>query len=124
MRTDERASAVLSLSLRVNLNLSAELASGYSRDRTLSEQDLRVLKLFTETVDNTEVMGMAIKFTAGEGMATLTTEHGFVFDYYGSHVTEDTSHKHSKFVYLVVKRMKRMLCPAPKCALADNLFIY
>jgi|GEM_PF-2494714 hypothetical protein len=68
-------------------------------------------------------MGMAIKFTAGEAMATLTTEPGFVFDCYYSHVTEDTFDKHSKFVYLVVKRMKRMLCPAPEYALADNLFI-
>ncbi len=48
---------------------------------------------------------MAIKFTAGEGMETLTTEHGFVFDYYFSNVTEDTFDKYSKFVYLVVKRI-------------------
>jgi hypothetical protein len=41
---------------------------------------------------------MAIKFTAGEAMATLTTEPGFVFDCYYSHVTEDTFDKHSKFV--------------------------
>ncbi|MFZ0011196.1 MAG: hypothetical protein WAL97_04750 [Halobacteriota archaeon] len=41
---------------------------------------------------------MAIKFTAGEAMTTLTTEHRFVFDCYCSHVTEDTFDKHSKFV--------------------------
>ena len=81
MRTDECASAVLPPNLGVNLNLSAELSSGYSSDRTLSEPDLRVLKLFPETLDNTEVMGMAIKFTADEGKATQTTEHAFAFDY-------------------------------------------
>jgi hypothetical protein len=48
---------------------------------------------------------MAIKFTAGEGMDTVTTERGFVFDCYFSTVTEDAFDAYSSFIYLVVKRI-------------------
>jgi hypothetical protein len=48
---------------------------------------------------------MAIKYTAGEGMDTLTTENGFVFDCYFSLVTKDAFDAYSRFIYLVVKRI-------------------
>jgi hypothetical protein len=38
-------------------------------------------------------------------METLTTAHGFVFDYYFSNVTEDAFGTYAKFIYLVVKRL-------------------
>jgi hypothetical protein len=48
---------------------------------------------------------MAIKFTDGEGMDTVTTENGFVFDRYFSIVNEDAFNAYSSFIYLVVKRL-------------------
>jgi hypothetical protein len=50
---------------------------------------------------------MAIKFTDGEGMDTVTTENGFVFDRYFSMVDEDAFDVYSRFIYLVVKRLDR-----------------
>jgi len=46
---------------------------------------------------------MAIKFTAGEGMDTVTTKSGSRFDCYFSLVTEDTFDSYSSFIYLVIK---------------------
>jgi len=46
-----------------------------------------------------------MKYSAGEEIQTLTTDHGFKFDYYSSTVTEDAFDKYSKFIYLIVKRV-------------------
>jgi hypothetical protein len=46
-----------------------------------------------------------MKYSAGEGIQTLTTDRGFKFDYYSSTVTEDAFDKYSKFIYLIVKRV-------------------
>ncbi len=48
---------------------------------------------------------MTTKYSAGEGIKTITTDQGFKFDYYYSAVTEDAFDKYSKFVYLVIKRV-------------------
>jgi hypothetical protein len=48
---------------------------------------------------------MAIKFTVGEGMDTVTTDKGLVFDRYFSVVTADAFDRYSRFIYLVVKRV-------------------
>ncbi len=45
------------------------------------------------------------KYSAGEGIKTVTTDEGFKFDYYYSTVTEDAFDKYSTFVYLVIKRV-------------------
>ena len=44
-------------------------------------------------------------FSAGEGIETVTTDHGFTFDYYDSTVTEDAFDRYAKFVYLIIKRV-------------------
>lgn len=48
---------------------------------------------------------MTIKYSAGEGIETITTDQGFKFDYYYSTVTEDAFDKYSRFVYLIIKRV-------------------
>ncbi|MGZ4904182.1 MAG: hypothetical protein ACXVIP_03780 [Halobacteriota archaeon] len=48
---------------------------------------------------------MTTKYSAGEGIETVTTDQGFKFDYYYSTVTEDAFDKYSKFVYLIIKRV-------------------
>ncbi len=48
---------------------------------------------------------MATKYTAGEGIKTVTTDQGIRFDYYYSNVTEDAFDRYSTFVYLVIKRV-------------------
>jgi len=50
---------------------------------------------------------MTIKLTNGEGMDTVTTENGFIFDRYFSIVNEDAFDAYSSFIYLVVKRLDR-----------------
>jgi len=49
---------------------------------------------------------MAIKFTTGEGMDTLTTQSGYKIDCYFSLVTEDAFDTYSNFIYLVIKRIE------------------
>jgi len=49
---------------------------------------------------------MTAKYSAGEGIETVTNDHGFKFDYYYSTVTEDAFDKYSKFVYLIIKRVE------------------
>ncbi len=48
---------------------------------------------------------MATKYSAGEGIKTITTDQGLKFDYYYSTVTEDAFDEYSKFIYLVIKRI-------------------
>jgi hypothetical protein len=48
---------------------------------------------------------MAIKFTNGEGMDTVTTENGCIFHRYFSIVNEDAFDAYSSFIYLVVKQL-------------------
>lgn len=48
---------------------------------------------------------MTTKYSAGEGIETITTHQGLKFDYYYSTVTEDAFDKYSKFVYLIIKRV-------------------
>ncbi len=49
---------------------------------------------------------MTTTYSAGEGIETVTNDHGFKFDYYYSTVTEDAFDTYSNFVYLIIKRIE------------------